>query len=82
MDDAKLGENPTADDRADQAEDDVADAAESFAAREFAGEPSRDEAEENPAEKTVGPAYFDIDLAGGSLQEQSGDGRQHVDLLV
>src|ERR1700731_5405178 len=68
--DAKLDEDPAADERADDAEDDVGDAAVTAAAREFPGEPSGDEADDNPADDALLPAddydalLDEIEIAG------------------
>ena len=52
-DDSEFRENPAADDRADQAENDIHDAAESAAAREVAGDPSRQQSNDDPADESA-----------------------------
>ena len=53
--DAELGEDPAADERANQTKDDVGDAAEAASARELTGEPAGDKAEEQPGDNAAGP---------------------------
>src|SRR5258708_4038560 len=57
--DSKLGENPAADERTDQAKDDIRDAAKAAAARKLSGEPSGDEAEEKPGNQAPRPPFDD-----------------------
>src|SRR5690348_10229062 len=52
---AELGKNPSADDRADEAENDVRDAAVAAATGEFAGQPARHQPEEEPRKQRPGP---------------------------
>ena len=67
-DDTQARENPAADYRADETQNNVGDAAEAAAAGDGTGEPSSDEADENPPEDAVG---FDVNdpavLRGGKL---------------
>jgi hypothetical protein len=49
----ELTENPAAEDRADQAEQDVCEAPIAAAASDFSSEPARDEAEKDPAYETT-----------------------------
>jgi len=57
--DAKFRKDPPADYGADQAEDDVGDAAEAASTREFSGEPTSDEAEEEPSDDATRPPLDD-----------------------
>jgi hypothetical protein len=50
----ELYENPSADERTDDSQDNVRDAAKAAAARDFSGKPSGDEADENPAPESSG----------------------------
>src|SRR5580658_5710797 len=49
----KAHEDPAADKRADDAENDVGDAAEAAATRDFSGEPSGNQADDDPAPEAV-----------------------------
>ena len=53
--DTQLGEDPAAEDGADEAEDDVGDAAVALATRDFAGEPAGEQADDDPEEQAVLP---------------------------
>jgi hypothetical protein len=57
--DAKLRKDPPADYGTDQAEDDVRNAAEATSTREFSGEPTGDEAEEQPSDDATRPPLDD-----------------------
>src|ERR1700680_961019 len=50
---SQAGENPAADDGADQADNDIGEAAKPAAARECSGEPTGDEADDDPVEPTA-----------------------------
>ena len=68
VDDTQARENPAADYRADETQNHVGDAAEATAAGDGSGQPSGDEADENPPENSV---RFDVHdpavLRGGKL---------------
>src|SRR6266581_4859091 len=49
----ELGEDPAAEEGADQTENDVRDAAEAAATRDLSREPARDQAKEKPRDNTV-----------------------------
>src|SRR5271169_4912777 len=51
---AEAHENPSADERADDAKNNVGDAAEAAAARDFSGKPSGDKADDDPAPESAG----------------------------
>jgi hypothetical protein len=57
--DAKLRKDPPADYGTDQAEDDVRNTAEATSTREFSGEPTGDEAEEEPGDDAARPPLDD-----------------------
>src|SRR5579863_914113 len=57
--DSQFSENPAADERADQAQDDVGDTAEAAAARQFSGEPSSNKAEKEPCDDSTRPPFDD-----------------------
>jgi hypothetical protein len=52
--DSQLGENPAADKGTDQAQNNISDAAEAAAARDFSREPAGDQAQEKPRHNAVG----------------------------
>jgi len=57
--DAKLRKDPPADYGTNQAENDVRNAAEATSTREFSGEPTGDEAEEEPSDDATRPPLDD-----------------------
>jgi hypothetical protein len=54
---SKLGEDPAANERANQTEDDVGDATEAAASGKFSSEPTSDQSKQKPGDNAAGPPF-------------------------
>jgi hypothetical protein len=71
---SELGENPSADQGADQTKDYIADAAEAAATGDLTSEPSGDEADEDPADESA--TVFDDDGLGREKIRKENSGHE------
>lgn len=89
-DDAQLTENPLADDRADEAENDIGEEAEAVPARQLPREPSRYESDDDCSEEMMHAHYLIHPprggaFEGGGVREWLGsipEGRRGLSLLL